>query len=359
MVFFYQKIQKKLTYPYTQNNISIFMEHLAGATEENSFNRRQFLSQVGMIAAATAFSESVFAKPKPLFEISLAEFSLAESLFSGKLKNMDFPAKAKNDFGISAVEYVSGFWNGKGADKAYLQELKQRTSDLGVRNVLIMVDGEGDLGASDAKKRLEAVENHYKWVDAAKFLGCHSIRVNMDGDGSPEEIMKAGVEGYGKLVEYGQKAGIGVIIENHITVSTNPDWLVSLLKQVKNPYAGCLPDFGNFTEREKPKSMTLEGFKNAKILHEYDKYDGVKKLMPFAKGVSAKTHTFDSEGNCTDTDFARMMPIVKAGLSKNFKGFIGIEYEGGFMKMMGATENYLDEDAGIRATKALLEKALL
>jgi sugar phosphate isomerase/epimerase len=202
------------------------------------------------------------------------------------------------------------------------------------------------------------VENHYKWVDAAKFLGCYAIRVNLEGDGTPDEILKAGIEGYGKLVEYGAKAGISIIIENHISVSTNPDWLVKLLKKVKSPYAGALPDFGNFTEREKPKTMTIEGYMNAKILNEYDKYDGVKKLMPFAQGVSAKTHTFDVNGNCTDVDFAKMMPIVKKGLSKNFKGFIGIEYEGGFMKMMGVKGDYLDEDAGIRATKALLEKAL-
>jgi len=324
--------------------------------EQNHSSRRQFMAQMGLLTAASFLPDTILASAKPHFEISLAEFSLAGSLFSGKLKNMDFPAKAKNDFGINAVEYVSMFWADKAKDQAYLNELKQRTADLGVQNVLIMVDSEGDLGASDASARQKAIENHYKWVDAAKFLGCHSIRVNMDGDGTPEEIMKAGVDGYGKLVEYGQKAGIGVIIENHITISTNPDWLVSLLKQVNNPYAGCLPDFGNFIQREKPKAMTMEGFRDAKVIHEYDKYDGVKKLMPFAKGVSAKTHLFDDNGNCTDTDFAKIMPIVNKGITKNFKGFVGIEYEGGFMKMMGAKENYLDEDAGIRATKALLEK---
>ncbi len=327
-------------------------------TEKNQINRRSFLEQAGILTAAAMLPGIALAQNKPWFEISLAEFSLAGSLYSGKLKNMDFPAKAKNDFGISAVEYVSGFWNGKSEDPSYLSELKQRTGDLGVRNVLIMVDGEGDLGASDPAKRLKAVENHYKWVDAAKFLGCYAIRVNMEGDGSPDDILKQGIEGYGKLVEYGAKAGISVIIENHISVSTNPDWLAKLLKSVKSPYAGSLPDFGNFTEREKPKTMTLEGFMSAKILNDYDKYEGVRKLMPYAQGVSAKTHTFDEKGNCTDVDFAKMMPIVKKGVSSHFKGFIGIEYEGGFMKMMGAKGDYLPEDDGIRATKALLEKAL-
>jgi sugar phosphate isomerase/epimerase len=318
--------------------------------------RRQFLQQMSAVALTANLPETNWLNMKAKFEISLAEFSLAGSLFSGKLKNMDFPAKAKNDFGINAVEYVSMFWADKAQDQTYLQELKQRTADLGVKNVLIMVDNEGHLGDSNAEKRNKAVENHYKWVDAAKFLGCHSIRVNLEGDGTPDEVMKAGVDGYGKLVEYGEKAGIGIIIENHISVSTNPDWLVKLLKQIKSPYAGSLPDFGNFTEREPVKEMTIEAFKNAKVIAEYDKYEGTKKLMPFAKGVSAKTHTFDDKGNCTDVDFAKMMPLVLKGLSKKFKGYIGIEYEGGFMKMMGAGENYLDEDAGIKATKALLEK---
>lgn len=335
------------------------MKEITALSKANNLGRRQFVYQLGMLAAASTLPAWNYEDKKPLFEISLAEFSLAGSLYAGKLKNMDFPAKAKNDFGISAVEYVSGFFEGKVKEQSYLKELKQRTDDLGVRNVLIMVDAEGDLGASDAAKRQQAVENHYKWIDAAKFLGCHSIRINMDGDGTPEEIMKAGVEGYNKLLEYAKKLKINVIIENHITVSTNPDWLATLLKQVNNPYAGSLPDFGNFTEREKMTELTLEAFMKAKVLHEYDKYDGVKKLMPFAKGVSAKTHTFDAAGNCTDVDFNRMMSIVKQGLTKNFKGFIGIEYEGAFMKMMGVPGEYLDEDAGIRATKALLEKALV
>jgi len=295
---------------------------------------------------------------KPLFEISLAEFSLAESLYNGTLDNLDFPAKALSDFDIHAVEYVSGFWNGKCSDQTYLNELKKRTNDLGIKNILIMVDSEGELGASNLTERNRAVENHYKWIDAAKFLDCVAIRVNVDGDGTPGEIMKAAVDGYGKLVEYGAKEGIHVIIENHMTISTNPDWLTGLLKQVNNPYAGCLPDFGNFTQREMPKEMTAEAFKHSTIITEYDKYEAVKKLMPYAKGVSAKTISFDAAGNCTDTDFDRMLSIVKNGISPNFKGYIGIEYAGHFMKMIGEPGNYLDENAGIRATKKLLEKAL-
>ncbi len=323
-------------------------------------SRREFMQQLGKSAAglgaAAAFPEILAAETplkKPFFDISLAEFSLAGSLFSGKLKNMDFPAKAKNDFGINAVEYVSMFWKDKAKDQAYLNELKQRTADLGVRNVLIMVDGEGQLGDPDVNKRRQAVENHYKWVDAAKFLGCHSIRVNLEGEGTPSEIAKACVDGYGQLVEYGAQQKIGVIVENHMGISTDPDWLAAVLGQVNSKYAGALPDFGNFTERTKPESMTMEAYLKTTVIRQHDKYLGVETLMPFAKGVSAKTHAFDANGNDTETDFVKMLTIIKKA---KFRGFIGIEFEGSFLKMMGAPGDYPSEEEGIRSTKRLLEK---
>jgi sugar phosphate isomerase/epimerase len=325
--------------------------------ETTPTNRRQFIQQAVLGAAAfSLLPEASAAEPlakKPFLEISLAEFSLAGSLFGGKLKHLDFPAKAKNDFGINAVEHVSMFWRDKATDQAYLKELKQRTDDLGVRNVLIMVDSEGALGDADAKKRRQAVENHYKWVDAAKFLGCHSIRVNLEGEGTPEEVAKACVDGYSQLVEYGAKHKIGVIVENHMGISTDPAWLAGVMRQVKGKYAGTLPDFGNFIERTKPEAPTLEAYMKTKVVREHDKYQGVELLMPFAKGVSAKTHLFDAEGNDKETDFVRMLQIVKKA---GFRGYIGIEYEGGFLKMMGAPGDYLPEDEGIRATKRLLEK---
>ncbi|SDK40290.1 Sugar phosphate isomerase/epimerase [Catalinimonas alkaloidigena] len=292
--------------------------------------------------------------PKLFFDISLAEFSLAGPLYAGKLTNLEFPAMAKRDFGISNVEYVSGFWQDKAKDQAYLNELKQRTDDLGVRNVLIMVDGEGDLGSPNATERKKAVENHYKWVEAAKFLGCHAIRVNLNGKGSDEEIAKAGVEGYGALVDYGAKHKMAVIIENHFGPSTNPDWLADVVRQVNSPYAGVLPDFGNFTRRTDPEAQTIEAFAKTKVIKEYDRYDGVKKLMPYAKGVSAKTHQFDDRGYDVETDFTRMLKLIK---DAGFKGFIGIEYEGAFLKqMMQLPGDYLTEFEGIMATKRLLEK---
>lgn len=323
-------------------------------------SRRKFIQQAGAGAAGLGLAASLpfdlFAEApakKLFFEISLAQFSLAGSFFAQKLTNMEFPAVAKNTYGVSAVEYVSTFWNGKGADKAYINELKTRTDDLGVRNVLIMVDGEGELGHPDAAARRHAAENHYKWVDAAKELGCHAIRVNLDGPGTDAEIASACVDGYGTLLEYGQQAGINIIVENHFGPSTDARWLVDVIKQVNNPYAGLLPDFGNFTRRERVEEMTIEAFRDAKVIAEHDKYEGVKLMMPYAKGVSAKTHVFNEKGDDAETDFMKMMTIVK---ESGFKGFVGIEAEGAVMKMFGMEGTFPTEEEGIKLTRALLER---
>ncbi len=272
------------------------------------------------------------------FKISLAQWSLHKTLFAKEFDNLDFPAKAKNDFGISAVEYVNQFFKDKAKDEKYLAELKKRCDDNGVTSVLIMIDGEGQMANLNAAERLKAVENHYKWVDAAKFLGCHSIRVNCYGEGSSEEVAKAGTEGLRKLSEYAQKDNIGIIVENHGGFSSNGQWLSDVIKNVGLSNCGTLPDFGNFCI----KHGKDESGNNA-CVEMYDRYKGVEEMMPYAKGVSAKANDFDAQGNCIETDYAKMLPIVKAA---NYTGYIGIEYEG----------SKLSEAEGILATKALLER---
>jgi sugar phosphate isomerase/epimerase len=322
-------------------------------------NRQEFLrslglATVGVTLAASALSSCkdktnpestsdttrvATSKPKELFfKISLAEWSLHNALFKKELDNLDFPAKAKNDFGISAVEYVNQFFADKARDEKYLAELKKRCDDNGVTSVLIMVDGEGEMADLNAKKRGKSVENHFKWVDAAKYLGCHSIRVNCFGIGSAEEVAKAGTDGLRKLSEYAMKSNIGVIVENHGGYSSNGQWLGSVITNVGMSNCGTLPDFGNFCVRRKDGDMW-----NSPCVEEYDRYKGVKEMMPFAKGVSAKAYDFDAQGNCVESDYSKLLPIVKEA---GYRGHIGIEYEG----------SKLSEPEGIRATKALLER---
>lgn len=316
-------------------------------------NRREFIKSLGLlggygmtaglIAACTTKSTKdstsdttsvVSAVSNELFfKISLAEWSLHRALYDKKMDNLDFPAKAKNDFGISAVEYVNQFFKDKAKDSVYLAELKKRCDDNGVTSVLIMCDGEGPMADIDPKKRKEAVENHYKWVEAAKYLGCHSIRVNCYGEGSSEEVAKAGMDGLRALSEFASQSNINVIVENHGGISSNGEWLSKVIAGVNLPNCGTLPDFGNFCLKRE----------NDTCVDSYDRYKGVTEMMPFAKGVSAKSYDFDENGNCLETDYAKMLPIVKAA---GYTGHIGIEYEGG----------KLSEEEGVRATKKLLER---
>ena len=292
---------------------------------------------------------------KATYEISLAQFSLASELFAKKHDILAFPDRAKKEFGISIVEYVSMFFGGKETDSAFLKELRKRSDDAGVKNNLIMVDGE-NLADPDTAKRNHAVESHHKWVDAAKVLGCKSIRVNLGGmndTGTPEEIAKAGIEGYSKLLEYGDKNDLDIIVENHVGISCNGKWLADVMKKVNHKRAGVLPDFGNFcVKRTKPATEDIAGYMATVCVEEYDKYQGMTELMPYAKGVSAKTHKFDANGNETEIDFVRMFDIIK---KSGFKGIVGVEYEGGLMQAYGQP-GYLTNEEGISATKKLIEK---
>lgn len=262
------------------------------------------------------------------FKISLAQWSLNKPLFGGKLKNEEFAAYTKEKFGIMAIEYVNQFFKDKANDAAYIGELKKRADDLGVKTLLIMCDGEGQLGDPNLAERNKAVENHYKWVEAAKTLGCHSIRVNAASRGSYEDQVYRAADGLRALSEFGDKHEINVIVENHGGLSSNGAWLAKVMQTVDHPRCGTLPDFGNF--RVSRDEM-------------YNRYKGVIELMPFAKAVSAKSHDFDDEGNEIHTDYERMMKIV---LAAGYSGYVGIEYEGG----------KLSPDEGIMATKKLLER---
>jgi len=281
-----------------------------------------------MAAAGVLARPLAAAIPKPAFEISLAQWSLHKTLFGGKLDNLDFAATTRKEFGIDGVEYVNQFFKDKAKDKSYLAEMKKRAADAGVKSLLIMIDGEGNLGDPNTDKRREAVEKHFKWVEAAVTLGCHSIRVNARSSGSYEDQQKLAAEGLRSLSEFAAKHGQNVIVENHGGLSSNGAWLAGVMKMVDLPNCGTLPDFGNFR---------IQGDE------WYDRYKGVEELMPFAKAVSAKSHDFDDAGNETKTDYAKMMKIV---LKHGYSGYVGIEYEGG----------KLDEYAGVRATKALLER---
>lgn len=273
---------------------------------------------------AVIISFNCFAQEQ-VYKISLAEWSLNRSIGKGTITNMDFPRIAKETYGLDAVEYVSTFFKGKGEDTEYLTKLKNECEKYGVKSLLIMVDGEGNLADTSLAARTKAIENHYKWVKAAKFLGCHSIRVNTAGKGTMGQMQVAAIDGLSKLSAYAADYGINVIVENHGGNSSYGKWLAEIMKVVNKPNCGTLPDLGNF--------------------YEYDRYKGVTEMMPYAKGVSGKTHDFDENGNETQIDYVKMMKIIH---DSGYKGYIDVEYEG----------NKLNEDDGIKTSIALLRKVI-
>ncbi len=312
-------------------------------------NRRDFIVRsaqftaaaavtTGLVPGSVALAQDAAALP---FKISIAQWSLHRSIFGKKIDNLDF-AKTAKSMGIHAVEYVNQFFKDKAKNEEYLGEMKKRAEGEGVKSLLIMVDGEGQLGDANEANRIKAVENHHKWADAAKFLGCHSIRVNAGSSGTYQEQQQRAADGLRRLAEYCDKLGLYVIVENHGGLSSHGRWLADTLAMAKHPRVGSLPDFGNF--RIKGASKDKYGYDIA-----YDRYLGVEELMPFARAVSAKSHDFNEAGDEIHTDYRKMMKIVLKNAPKEWNDtgrWVGIEFEGG----------KVDEMTGIKLTKALLEK---
>lgn len=310
-----------------------------------AINRRQFLSKGGYLlggaltlslaGCSDLLSEELalsYADQEEdynlFFRLSLAEWSLHKTLWAGKMDHLDFAKVAKEDFGIRGIEYVNQFFMDKAEDTAYLKEMNQRASDYGVKQLIIMIDAEGSLATLKEGARKQAIENHYKWVNAAKYLDCHSIRVNTYGKGDRGAVMNAAVDSLGQLASYAAKENINIIVENHGGYSSDGSWLSEVMRQVGMENCGTLPDFGNFRMNLFPPQS-------------YDQLTGMEELMPFAKGISAKTFEFDRQGNHKSYDLKPILKIIK---ESGFKGYVGIEYEG----------YKLSEYAGIRATKRLL-----
>ncbi len=314
------------------------------------------IAAAGVASAVPSILRAAISKKEMPFKLALSQFSLASQFWTKQLDPLDFPEKTIKTYGITGLDYCSMFFANKAKDTDFLNQLKKRSAENGCYNLRIMVDGEGVLGDLNQETRTKAVENHYKWIDAAATLGCPMIRVNVEGEGDPAEVSKAAIESLNTLIDYGKKSNIDVIVENHIGISCNGGWLANVMKEMNNPHCGTLADFGNFCiNRTKPATNDIAGWMKTKCLEEYDRYKGIQELMPYAKGVHAKTHVFDASGNDTETDFSRMFKII---IDSGFKGWVSIEYEGGLLKMYAKDDKYLDNDGGILATKKLIDKVV-
>lgn len=309
-------------------------------------NRKQFLSLAGVSTLGLAFPVPIFSSEKAAKnKISLAQWSMNRSFFSGKKDAHDFAVYAAN-MGFTGVEFVNQFYfdqlkNGTTSSKnvsSLAKTLNSRAKDNNVTNVLIMVDLEGNLADSSSKEIKTAIEQHKKWVELAAEIGCHSIRVNLSGEKDPKRWIDKSVEGLTGLCGFAKTMGINIIVENHGGLSSNGSLLVQVMKKTNLDNCGTLPDFGNF--------CIAHSWGNDPTCEEwYDMYKGVAELIPYAKSVSAKSYDFDDNGNETKIDYAKMMKIVK---QNNYDGYIGVEYEG----------SRLGEKEGILATKNLIQRLL-
>lgn len=299
--------------------------------------RRDFIqSTAGTLAAAAAFTNTSEAAHhvKGKFDISIAAWSW-NKMFRGERNFVNRPMSDQIDLckaaGVTGLELVNQYF--QSPTNRYLQGFKKKADDEGIKILLVMIDGETDMNSPELKDRKQAIIDHRKWIDIAATLGCHSVRCNagyFSRNITPEESTKYAAESFSHLSEYAMQYNMNVIIENHGGLSSDPDWLVGLMKAVDMDNFGTLPDFGNFPH-------------DGKLNYEIDIYDAVDKMMPYAKAVSAKCFDFGADGNETKIDFEKMMEIV---FKHNYHGYVGVEYEG----------SRLNDIDGIAAAIKLLKK---
>lgn len=281
---------------------------------------------------------------KSFFKLSLAQWSFHRSIKYNNLSPYEF-ARLASELDFEGLEYVSTLYPDvmKSDDKtsainSFIEKNNSLAAQYKMKNVLIMVDEEGNLSTSNKNERLEAIENHKLWINAAHKMGCGAIRLNLHGEEDEELWIKNSIASLEMLSEFAKPLNVNIIVENHGGNSSNASLLMKVINQVSFDNCGTLPDFGNFC-----LSKDWGSLKENKCDNPYDPYMGVSEMMPKAFGVSAKAYDFDASGNETILDYKKLLSIVKKA---GYNGFIGVEYEG----------DHLSEEEGIIATKKLIEK---
>lgn len=282
----------------------------------------------------------------PAYKISLAQWSINKMIREDKVSPYEFASLASK-WGFEGLEYVSQLYTDvtksddpNAAIKLFVQKNNELSAKFGLKNILIMVDDEGNLATRNEVERLTAIENHKKWINAAAAMDCHSIRINLFGETDPELWKSYSKLSLIALSEYALPLNINIIVENHGYLSSDAGLLMALINEVNMTNCGTLPDFGNFCLKRENNELW-----NAPCTESYDNYKGVAEMMPRAFAVSAKSYDFDGEGNETTLDYQRLISIVK---SNGYDQYIGIEYEG----------SRLSEEEGILATRDLLLKLI-
>ncbi|MBI1315196.1 TIM barrel protein [bacterium] len=287
--------------------------------------RRSFLwtCSAGAVLAASPSVLQAFLTDHPL-EFAVNERSLHQALQQGSLHHLNLAEYVRDHFGIDAVEYASSCFSDRRNDADYLKAMNRAAAEHNVRQLLIAVDDGGPLAAADPEERSAAIAVHREWIDAARTLGCFAIRITLRGDGTQQEQLARAASSISELALYGTSRRIHILITNDRGLTASPEWLVSLIKRVDSPYFGTLPDFVHFS-----------GVAPA---------DGLKALMPYARGVRILTRDFDDRGNVTAGDIESMLNVVFAS---DYRGRLSIEYSG----------TRANEEDGVKLTCRILERA--
>ncbi len=257
--------------------------------------------------------------------LAVQQYSFNRQLRSGELNILDFPKTVVKGTGIKALEYFNGHIEDKIKDTAFFKQLRKRSDDLGAVNTMMLCRSKNAVDSPDAKIRKLAIEGYRPWLEATRVLGGKYIRVDTRHKGEAEKQKGFAVAGLRSLCKVADEYEMGILVENHGNHSGNGAWLADVMKQVDLANCGTLPDFQNFKE--------------------YDPYQGVSEMMPWAKILCAKAKSFDDNGDEENIDFRKMLKIAKAA---GFRGYIGIEFEG----------HGVDPVQGINATKKLIQKVM-
>ncbi|MGK0185904.1 MAG: L-ribulose-5-phosphate 3-epimerase [Verrucomicrobiales bacterium] len=320
-----------------------------------NLDRRQFLrnSSAALAAATFPIGYSHADDEGPRFRLSLGQWTFHRA-FRGapgvaKRDPLEFPTMA-GELGFAGVDYSGILLGDDHANPKKIAELNRRAKDAGVHNLLILVDLHDALGAKDAVKRTANVQKYIPWLESAAALGCTGVRVNpiSDAGSSADEQARLLADGTSQLLEHADRLKLDIMFENHGEgLRTDGAWIASAVKRVDHPRCGTLPDFGNFQ-------------KNRAKGEFHDRYAGVAAMLPFAKGICAKSHDFDADGEECYSDYGRLLKMV---VDSGYRGWIEVEYEGPSLGSGGPTRERvpadpLGEKEGALATKKLLQKHL-
>lgn len=249
------------------------------------------------------------------------------------LRISEFPARARDTFGVDAIETVAFQFDG--LDDPEIDAFDQALKDIGVKLLNIAIDV-GDLLETDTDKRAADLKVIERWIERFAAMGSQFVRVNPGspfsqhhGDQPPAHL----VEALQELGTFANERGTRLLVENHGGPSSNPAWMRQLLDAVGPNSLGLLLDLGNFDVLMAPMMAMFFGGESekkdpAEVFSGLDLttlYEGIEALADKAELVSLKAHHVSDDGDVGPVDLERALGILNA---HSYSGALTVEYEG-------------------------------